>query len=347
VAGRDQSGVTISEVAAAAGVSRQTVSNVLNAPGRVAPDTAARVRRAIDELGYRPNRAARNLRERASRCIGFKINSPAGVNNLLDRFLHALAEAADAVGYHVLLFAPAAVDEELAAYDDLIRTGTVDGFVLADVALRDPRLPWFAQLGIPFVCFGRPWGHEHDKFAWADVDGAYGVAQAVDHLVSRGHRRIAYLGWPEGTGFGDERRAGWRDAMRRHGAAAEGLDGACPDDIPAAAAVAEKLLALPDPPTAFACGSDTYAVAARLAGGVDASGFPDVDVVGFDDSPAAILMSPPMSSVRQPVAEVARRVVGLLVDQLSGGSGTPTPPEGVILRPELVSREPDRPGPGR
>ncbi|HEY7487529.1 MAG TPA: LacI family DNA-binding transcriptional regulator [Streptosporangiaceae bacterium] len=334
---------TISEVAAAAGVSRQTVSNVLNAPARVAPETAARVRQAIEQLGYRPNRAARNLRARASRNIGFKIHSPAGVSNLLDRFLHALAEAAGGGGYHVLIFAPAPVEEELAAYEDLIRTGTVDGFVLADVALRDPRLPWFAQQGIPFVCFGRPWGHEHDKFAWADVDGAYGVAQAVDHLVSLGHRRIAYLGWPEGTGFGDERRTGWRDAMRRHGAMPEGLDGSCQEDVATATGAARRLLALPDPPTAFACGSDTFAVAARLAGGVNPAGQPNVEVVGFDDSPAAMLMSPPMSSVRQPVQEAAQHVVGLLLNQLHG-SGIPG--EGVMLRPQLVSRGLSRPDHG-
>ncbi|HEU5157704.1 MAG TPA: LacI family DNA-binding transcriptional regulator [Streptosporangiaceae bacterium] len=328
-------------MAAAAGVSRQTVSNVLNAPGRVAPATTERVRRAIDELGYRPNRAARNLRGRTSGCIGFKIHASAGVSNLLDRFLHALAAAAETAGYHVLIFAPAPVDEELAAYQDLIRTGTVDGFVLADVAHEDRRLPWFAKQGIPFVCFGRPWGHEDGRFAWADVDGAYGVARAVDHLIALGHRRVAYLGWPAGTGFGDERRAGWRQAMRRHGAATGGLDGACPEDVATATKAAGALLVQPDPPTAFACGSDTFAVAARIAGGVDSAGLPNVEVVGFDDSPAAMLMSPPMSSVRQPVTEVARHLVGLLVDQLRGSD---VPPEGVMFRPELVSRGRPRPG---
>lgn len=332
---REHGSVTISEVAAAAGVSRQTVSNVLNAPGRVAPATMARVQRTIDELGYRPNRAARNLRGRTSRCIGFMIHPLTGVSNLLDRFLHALAEAAEGVGYHVLIFAPAPVAEQLAAYEDLIRTGTVDGFVLADVAHEDRRLPWFAERGIPFVCFGRPWGHDAARFSWADVDGAYGIEQAVEHLIALGHRRVAYLGWPAGTGFGDERRAGWQQRMRQHGAATEGLDGACPEDVATATKVARALLAQPDPPTAFACGSDTYAVAARLAGGVDPAGLPNVEVVGFDDSPAAMLMSPPMSSVRQPVTEVARHLVGLLMDQVHD---TGVPADGMMFHPELVAR---------
>ncbi|GAB2816977.1 LacI family DNA-binding transcriptional regulator [Actinoallomurus bryophytorum] len=326
--------MTISEVAAAAGVSRQTVSNVLKAPERVAADTAARVRRAIDDLGYRPNRAAQNLRQRASRCIGLKMVSPPGVSNLLDRFLHALTEAAGAAGYHILLFA--AVDEELGTYEDLIRTGTVDGFVLFDVEVGDPRPPWFARRGIPFVCFGRPRGQRHERFRWVDVDGAYGVARAVDHLVSLGHRRIAYLGWPEGTGFGDERRAGWAEAARRHGLDVGHLTATSAETVTAAASAAARLLSRPEPPTAFACGSDTFAIGARLAGGTGASGRPNVEVVGFDDSAAATLMSPPMSSVRQPLDEVARCVVAALIDQLGGVDDVA---EGVMLRPELVTRE--------
>jgi DNA-binding LacI/PurR family transcriptional regulator len=334
MSGRDSIGVTISEVAAAAGVSRQTVSNVLKAPERVASDTAARVRRAIDDLGYRPNRAAQNLRQRASRCIGLKMVPPSGVSNLLDRFLHALTEAAAVAGYHVLLFA--AVDDELATYEDLIRSGTVDGFVLFDVEVGDPRLPWFARRGIPFVCFGRPRGQGRERFRWVDVDSAYGVARAVEHLVGRGHRRIAYLGWPEGTGFGDERRAGWEQAARRHGLDVGDLAGTSAEDVTAAASAAARLLSGPEPPTAFACGSDTFAVGARLAGGTGADGRPNLEVVGFDDSAATMLMSPAMSSVRQPLGEVARHVVALLVGQLRGSDDQP---EGVMLRPELVTRE--------
>jgi DNA-binding LacI/PurR family transcriptional regulator len=338
--GRETSGVTISQVAAAAGVSRQTVSNVLKAPERVAPETAARVRRAVEALGYRPNRAAQNLRQRTSRCIGLKMARPSGVSNFLDRFLHALTEAAGAAGHHLLLFTPAAVDEELATYEDLIRTGTVDGFVLADVGPSDPRPPWFLERRIPYVCFGRPHGHEQDRYWWADVDGAYGVARAVDHLVGHGHRRVAYVGWPPGTGYGDERYAGWREAMGRHGLDTDHLAAASAEDVTAASATALSLLALPDPPTAFTCGSDTFAVGARLAAGIGPDGRPNADVIGFDDAPAAMLMSPPISSVRQPLHEITRSVVSLLLEQIEDGCATP---RSVLLRPELILRGPNRP----
>jgi len=185
------------------------------------------------------------------------------------------------------------------------------------------------------VSFGRPWSGEPQLCSWVDVDGADGLAQSVDHLVARGHRRIAYLGWPEGSRFGDERRAGWRAAMRRHGLDAAGLAGGCEEEAPEVSKAARELLALPDPPTAFVCGSDTFAVAARLAGGLDPHGVPNVEVVGYDDSPALALMAPPMSSVRQPVDEVARHVVALLLARIR----TPDlPPEGVMLRPELIIR---------
>jgi DNA-binding LacI/PurR family transcriptional regulator len=326
----DRSGVTIFEVAEAAGVSRQTVSNVLNAPDRVAPATADRVRRVIEELGYRPNRAARNLRDRSSRCIGFKIAPPTGLNNLLDRFLHALADNAKNAGHHLLLFSAATVEEELAAYEELIVTGTVDGFVHADIETVDERLEWCHRNGIPCVSFGRP--KNPGPCSWVDVDGADGLAQSVDYLVSRGHRRIAYLGWPEGQRVGDQRRSGWRVAMRGHRLDTGGLSGACFEDVAEVAAVARRLLALPDPPTAFACGSDTFAVAARQAVG-DAA---DVEVVGYDDSPVAALMTPPLSSVRQPIDQVARHVVELLVRQFrTPGCAS----EGVMLRPELVARD--------
>lgn len=330
-----RSSVTIADVAVLAGVSRQTVSNVLNAPRRVAPATAIRVQTAIQKLEYRPNRAARNLRIRASHTIGFRINSPEGLGNLLDRFLHALANSAQAAGYHVLLFTSTDPATEFATYDDLIQTGTVDGFVLADIGIADPRPAWFVRRRIPFVCFGRPW-RQRDEYAWVDVDGAYGAAQAVDYLAARGHRRIAYLGWPHGTGYGDDREAGWRRAMRRHRLPVTGLVGSCPQDAGAAAATTSRLLAGRTPPTAFVCGSDTFAIGARLGCGADSSGRPRADVIGFDDSPAATFLSPPLSSVRHPLPAVARHIVDLLV---RGIADPEAPPESILLRPELVIRD--------
>jgi DNA-binding LacI/PurR family transcriptional regulator len=324
---------TIEAVAARAGVSRQTVSNVLNAPERVSPQTAERVRRAIAELGYRPNWIARRLRNRASRVLGFRIEAAGrpGLGNLIDRFLHALTSHAENAGYRLLLFTHSELDDELATYEELIATGTVDGFVLCDLRVDDHRPAWLVDRGVPFACFGRPWGQEV-RCAWVDVDGALGTAQAVDHMVRRGHRRIAYLGWHPGTGYGDDRAQGWRQAMHRHGLATDDLQGQTDDDVDAGADIARQLLAVENPPTAFVCASDTLAVGVRLATRTG----PEIDVVGFDDSPVASLLLPPLSSVRQPLEDVARAIVRLLVEQLDRNTQAA---EGVLLPPQLVVRE--------
>jgi DNA-binding LacI/PurR family transcriptional regulator len=326
---------TIESVAARAGVSRQTVSNVLNAPERVSPQTAERVRRAITELGYRPNWMARRLRTRSSRVLGFRIGAAVqagarpGLGNLIDRFLHAVTSHAERAGYHLLLFTQA--DDEPAIYEELVATGTVDGFVLSDVRADDGRLQWLVERGVPFACFGRPWGQEL-TCAWVDVDGALGTEQAVDHLVRRGHGRIAYLGWPPGGGYGDDRAQGWQRAMRRHGLETEGLQGQAEDDVDVAAAAAGPLLSAAEPPTAFVCASDTLAVGVRMAIRCGSA----VDVIGFDDSPIASLLLPPLSSVRQPLEDVARAIVRLLVEQLDRNTQSA---EGVLLPPQLVVRD--------
>lgn len=315
-----------------AGVSRQTVSNVLNAPARVAEETAARVRDAIEALGYRPNRTARNLRTRTSRLIGYRIerSGPDGGNAVLDGFLHALSAAARAYSFHVLLFTPDDEADELATYDELLRTATVDAFVLSGTHREDDRPGWLASRGVPFACFGRPWGAT-GRFAWVDVDGAAGTDAAVEHLVSRGHRRIGFLGWPTGSGAGDDRAAGWRRAVRRHGLPAAGLLRRCTNDVTSAARATTALLAAAEPVTALVCASDTLAFGARVA-----AGDRRLAIVGFDDSPTAAVLNPPLSSVRQPLDLVGREVVRLLHLQITGADPAPGP---VLLAPELVVRD--------
>lgn len=322
---------TIKSVAARAGVSRQTVSNVLNAPERVSPQTAERVRKAIAELGYRPNWVARRLRTRSGRVLGFRIQAGArpGLGNLIDRFLHAVTSHAESAGYHLLLFTH--TGDEPAVYEELVATGTVDGFVLCDVRAGDGRPRWLIERGVPFACFGRPWGQEL-PCAWVDVDGALGTEQAVDHLVRRGHDRIAYLGWPPGTGYGDDRAQGWLRAMSRHDRDITGLQAQTVDDVDAAAAAAGQLLAAANPATAFVCASDTLAVGVRMAMRCG----PAVDVIGFDDSPVASLLLPPLSSIRQPLEDVARAIVRLLVEQFDRNTQSA---EGVLLPPRLVVRD--------
>jgi DNA-binding LacI/PurR family transcriptional regulator len=316
--------VTIATVAAHARVSRQTVSNVLNTPHVVREETRERVREAITALGYRANQAARLMRTGRSHLLAVRIEPTRdGINgSVLDRFLHGLTEAAAPAGYRILLYAAADDQAEIATYDDLLATYELDGFVLTSTHHGDVRTSWLAERGVPFVTFGRPWGAP-DSHPWVDVDNAAGTAAATRHLLDAGHRRIGFIGWPEGSGVGDERRSGWATIA---GPDHADLARATVDGVAEGEAAARDLLSISDPPTALVCASDS------LAAGAYAVVPPGVAVTGFDDTAVARVLG--LTSVAQPLAEAAARCCDLLAGVLDGG----TAPRPVLLPPSLVIR---------
>ncbi|MEU6970010.1 LacI family DNA-binding transcriptional regulator [Kitasatospora aureofaciens] len=328
--------VTLEMVAARAGVGRQTVSNAINAPELLRPETLERVRRVIDELGYRPHRAAQALKSRASKLIGYGVRAggSGAATPVLDQFLHSLAEAADGAGYRVVVFAVTPGDDELASYQKLLDEHGADGFVLSGTERGDRRQAWLHEQGVPFVAFGRTWTGR-DVGDWVDVDGAAGTSAAVRHLAGLGHRRIGFLGWPKGSGVGDDRARGWQSAMRELGLPTRGRRTESLNDPAEAAEAAQKLLAAGA--TAAVAVSDTLALgwyrALRAAGRTPG---PDAAVIGFDDSPIAPLVFPALSSLAQPLDAVGCECMRLLLDRLNGGR---RPAQHVLLAPELVLRE--------
>jgi DNA-binding LacI/PurR family transcriptional regulator len=337
---------TLETVAQQAAVSRQTVSNVLNAPHLVRPETLERVRAVIAEVGYRPHGAARQLRTRRSRVIGLRMErSVDGINGaVLDRFLHALTEQAQLRGYRVMLFTAPDDEGEITQYRELLDVLEIDAFVLTSTHHGDPRTRWLTDNQIPFVTFGRPWDEPDSPtaqpdHAWVDVDGAAGTRAAVEHLQQLGHRDIAFVGWPAGSGVGDDRRAGWARAMQAAGTGQDRLDAldvATPDGVTEGARAARRLLDLVGP-TAFVCASDSLALGvlgALRAGDGGPTPHGAAAVVGFDDTPVARAVG--LSSVAQPLTEAAGRTLDLLLAHLAG---TTPPDHHVLLAPSLVARE--------
>lgn len=324
---------TVTDVAAAAGVSRQTVSNALNSPDIVRPETRERVERAVRELGYRPHASARRLRTRVSATIGVRLDPATDgmAGSLLDRFLHALVERADELGLRVLLYTAPDEDAEIAVMDRLLEAADVDALVLTSTRYGDRRIDWLTERDVRFVTFGRPWdtsGPADAAHLWVDVDGSAGVGDATRHLLGRGLRRIAFLGWPVGSGTGDDRRSGWRRAMRDAGATDAELDALdlAVEEQPADGAVAGRLVAALDPaPEAVVCASDSLALGARLALGEQAM------VVGYDDTPVARALG--FSSVAQPLVEAAADVLDLLTSPPEPGEERHR-----LLAPSLVLR---------
>lgn len=330
--GAPTSRATLSSVAARAGVSTQTVSNVLNAPHLVRSDTAARVQAAVRDLGYRPHRAARQLRTRRSQVLALRVEASPG-DGVFDRFLHALTDAATARDYRIMLYTAQGDDAEIAAYSELADRWDVDGFVLTSTHPGDQRTSHLAERGIPCVTFGRPWdGSGHHP--WVDVDGAAGTRAATEHLLAAGHRRIGFLGWPAGPGVGDDRQAGWESAMTTASLPADRL-ARSGNDITQGRAAASELLS--DPAiTALVCVSDVLALAAMAE--ITARGRrvgQDVAVVGFDDTDLAQVAG--LSSVNQPLAAVAADCIRLITTILDSPTAD-LPPERVLLTPSLVVR---------
>ena len=323
---------TLATVADAVGVSRQTVSNALNAPDKVRQETLARIEAEIERQSYRPNNSARNLRIQRSCLLGYCMARPAGgLNPVMDRFIHAITGGAEERGHHVLLFTEDGAP--MSTYQELFAHRVVDGFVISDTEVGDPRHEWFAEQGVPFAAFGRRFDTELGP--WVDVDGAAGTALAVDHVADAGHQRIAYIGWPEGSGTGDDRRAGWRNACVARGLATSLLRTAI-DGVESGRVLATGLLDLADPPTAIVCASDAFAIgvlqAVRERGLVPGH---DVAVVGFDDAPAAALPGIGLTSVHQPIDEAGEVVVRLVTDRLADPAHEPA---GLLLTPTLVVR---------
>ncbi|CAB4686628.1 MAG: LacI family DNA-binding transcriptional regulator [Actinobacteria bacterium] len=327
---------TLADVAERAGVSRQTVSNAVNNPDLLRADTLERVQLAIAELGYLPNRAARNLRTRASHLVGLRINAAqeGTANATMDRFVHSLVDASREAGYHVLLFTGDPLDP-LTGYDDLLRSTAVDAFVVTDTYLGNPQASWLRERRAPFVAFGRPWDNPSATHPWVDVDGAAGCELATQHLLERGHRRIAWIGWRKDSWIGEDRRSGWHRAMKSRDLPTTGLASRVEDTVASGRGASEVLLDEAQP-SAFVCASDTLAMGVlhTLADRGLVAGR-DIAVVGFDDSQVAQVVRPGLTSVRQPLEEVAMEVVKGLEGLLGH---PPAPGRGVLLTPTLAMR---------
>ncbi|MDJ0752372.1 MAG: LacI family DNA-binding transcriptional regulator [Ardenticatenaceae bacterium] len=329
---------TLKDVASQAGVSYQTVSKVLNGKANVTPETESRIWDAVEMLGYKPNVSARNLRTQSSHLIGYAWRALDENRPVLDRFLYKAAQTAEEHGYHLLTF--------LIGSDDLMDTQTyqamydrrqVDGFLLADTNQNDPRIAYLIEQGIPFTSFGQ--ANKNWDFCWVDVDGQDGIEQVVDHLLERGHQRIAMLGWPAESQTGQHREAGYRSKMKEAGLPLETEWMVRVDNtVQAGAEGVRQLLALPTDkhPTAVVCISDVIAIGAM--NGLAAAGLQvgqDIAVTGYDDIPMSEFLHPPLTTVRQPITAVGQAVVDLLLKQINNQS---IEQKGILLKPRLVVR---------
>lgn len=329
---------TVEDVAALAGVSRQTVSNVLNTPEIVRESTRERVQNAIERLGYRRHAAARQLRLRRSSAIGIRLDPyVGGVSGVvLDRFVHAITERASERRMRMLVYAARTPSEELDRLSELWEGSEIDAAIITGTVRDDPRVSRLDHQGVPFISFGRPWGEDDiadPVHLWVDVDGAAGTRAATAHALSFG-ARVPFLGWPSGSGTGDDRERGWRETMAGAGLAARRL--VTEESVPAARAQIEAALDAGLEADAIVCASDSLAVGALVA--LAAAGR-SIPVIGFDNTPTAEALG--FASVEQRPEDVATAVLELLM----GPTGDVVVPRQVrpgaahaLIIPDLVVR---------
>ena len=252
----------------------------------------------------------------------------------MDRFVHTLVEMSGESGYHILLFS-GTPDEPVEGYDDLLRSTAVDAFIVTDTYLGNPQAAWLTSKRAPFVAFGRPWGDPEATYPWVDVDGAAGTELATCHLLDKGHTRVAWIGWRKDSFIGEDRRSGWTRAMHARDLSTSALASRVEDTVASGREAASVLLDEARP-TAFVCASDTLAIGVLHALGDRGIHWGrDVAVVGFDDSQVAQVVPGGLTSVRQPLEQVAKELVKALEGLLS------TPPvtgPGVLLTPTLAVR---------
>jgi LacI family transcriptional regulator, galactose operon repressor len=332
---RPRPAVTIRDVARVAKVHPGTVSRALNEVTRslVNPETAERVLRAADELGYRPNRIARGLKTSRSHTIGVLI--PDITNPLFPPILRGIEDRLDEAGYTSLIVNTDNDAERERVYVEAMRARQVDGFISATARL-DRELAELAGGGTPLVLVNR--SLEDGSVPAVTVDDMQGVALAVAHVVALGHRRIGHVAGPQNLSTGHRRHLGFLEAM-----GSAGLEvppelvsfGAFFTEAEGARAFGELLDAAPDV-TAIVAGNDLMAIGCYDV--IEERGLrcpEDVSIVGFNDMPFVDKLRPPLTSVRIPQREIGKVAADLLLEQL--GEGSP-PASEILLEPTLVLR---------
>lgn len=321
----------IVDVAREAGVSAQTVSNVLNGRPGFSDATRARVLAAVEDTGYVPDQAGRHLRTGQSRRIAFSMTEENldARNPFALTFLQAVMTTAADLDRRVLVFTHASGSVEAFRADAVGRE--TDGFILANSAPGDYRVEILEELGIPYALMGRTLPTQSQE--WIDIDNAAAIRRAVDHAVARGFRELAYADYGGEAHWSLERLRGVREGLAAHGLTLSDeriIRGPIDRIQKRLTRMLEKDAVLDGVLTA----SDSIGImAVNVAHAAGRDVGTDFAVTGFDGGVLASTVIPNLTTVRIPVAEIARRLMVGLTELIDTGKRWPA---GEIVDTELV-----------
>jgi LacI family transcriptional regulator len=315
--------LTLEDIGRLAGVSKSTVSRVVNGHENVRPDVRQRVLDVIGRTGYTPNAAARSLVSGRTGLVGLVI--PSRVHSLFadpyfGRLIQGISAACNRSGSSLTLFLFQTESEEAALYPRVANPGFLDGLILTATRMRDPLLARIAYGDLPVVIVGRP---DVAGVSYVDVDNRGGGRAVADHLCERGYRRIGLVGAPTDTTAGIDRFNGFVEGLAAHGIALDPklrADG----DFSELSGYRATLEILPHHPEAVFAASDTMAVGALRALREAGLRVPeDVALVGFDGSRASETTAPPLTTVLQDVQRTGEQAVDVLNRVIDDPSSAP------------------------
>ncbi|MEU4540806.1 LacI family DNA-binding transcriptional regulator [Streptosporangium sp. NPDC023825] len=308
---------TLEAVAALAGVGRGTVSRVINGSPKVSEKARDAVLRAIQELGYVPNRAARALVTRRTDTVALVVSE--SEHRVFDEpyfagTIRGIGSALSETGLQLILtMAQSAQDHE--RLEHYLTGQHVDGVLLISLHGADPLPGRLEAMGVPTVIGGRPVGLT--PYSYVDVDNRAGARQAVKYLLAKGRRRIATIAGPQDMGVGVDRLAGYRDALLATGESEMVTYGDFSEE--SGMEGMRRLLAENHDVDAVFTASDPMALGAMRVLREAGRSIPgDVAVIGFDDSPAGAHSSPALTTVHQPTESMGRQMAHLLVARING-----------------------------
>lgn len=330
--------ITIRDIAQKLNLSIAAVSRALDGYPDISPETRERVIRAAEEMGYAPNRAARQLRRQKSDTIGYimPVYSPRFADSYYSEFIEGMGDESAKQGFDLLIStAPPQSKTEQQIYHQWVQGNKVDGLVLNRICVHDWRVQYLQDQHKPFS------GLEHSldgvDYPRVEVDNFNGFVKLVEHVLQYGFERIAYIGGPGVLKIQADRLAGYQAGL-----AAAGMyqdpDYVCAGDLTSEGgyAATQVLLSLPKPPNAILCVNDQTAFGAlHAANEADLRIGEQIAIAGFDGVRDARYSNPPLTTVDQPVYEIARQLVQMLAVEIRG---EPMPARSVLIEPKLLLR---------
>ena len=310
---------SLEDVARKAGVSRSTVSRVINNDPNVKTSTREHVLKIIEQERYNPSAVARSMVTGRTQVIGVVVPHEYHVFFNDPYYFPALLEGVSGTAterdYAMLLWIRQSGEDEGIFYRRILQNGLMDGVIIASASTRNPLVTYLLDMNVPLAMVERPGIHD-DKVSYVTIDNVGATRAVIDHLISSGRRRIALVAGNQDNMDGRERLESFQDTMREAG---------LPDDLivngefqSVAAYEATKTLLDKDIDAIFAC-SDMMAQGVYSALQEAGRRIPDdIAVVGFDDLPTAVHLTPPLTTVRQPLCEKGAEATGLLLDQIEG-----------------------------